>query len=97
MDPHPFSHLLHHPDNELSSKEQDCNFKPGQVAGVGHDAVVGDVVPRHHPHGRATVEAHPEQIIFQFHPRYEEEPNGQLCIGPVRDLEDDGAYNEFKG
>ena len=34
-------------------------YQPGQIAGVGHDAVVGDVVAGHHPHGRATVEAHP--------------------------------------
>ena len=34
-------------------------LQPGQVAGVGHDAVVGDVVAGHHPHGWATVEAHP--------------------------------------
>ena len=40
-------------------------FKPGQVTGVGHDAVVGDVVSGHHPHGRATVETHPGQFIFQ--------------------------------
>ena len=69
-------------------------YQPGQVAGVGHDAVVGDVVAGHHPHGRATVETHPGKRGKYIFLKVFLEPYGQLCIWSVGNLEDNGACKQ---
>ena len=67
---------------------------PCQVAGVGHDAVVGDVVASHHPHGGATVETHPGKRGKYIFLKGFLEPYGQLCIWSVGNLEDNGACKQ---